>query len=176
MLLDKLIDKKGDKVTGWKVCRNVNGYPRLVKVTVPEDIPRVKTIHGKWRAKEVLVEEVYDCNVKNLDYSEGKKGQAGIVEIEKGEKKKVAHSMFANQFEGGQDKDYVKGKKTKADGYDGRRLVSCSAGIHFFDSEKSAIEFLKKSVYYPVYHPKDTFKLSKNQIHKILTYSNYNSI
>lgn len=160
MILDRLLDKKGQELTGWKVCSSVNRAPRLVKLTVPEDTPRVRPIYGKenstygkWRAKEVVVESIHNCNINetrrsiNSDYTKWE-----IIEVRLGDEKKIAHSLFDNMDEVEQ-KDYVKGEKVVADDYNGSRLKTCSDGIHFFINKERAVKFLKDIIYFECSSP-----------------------
>lgn len=114
------------EIVGYKKALAEDSHERIscciVKLGIPKDAKRSKAFGKKCRCDKAFVEDIYwrDCESSDA----------------RTYKYDIAHSSHDVNFE------YKRGEWVSMDNFDDCPWVECSAGIHFFESEEDAYNYI----------------------------------
>lgn len=113
-------------IVGYKkaLVKDSHGSIRccIVKLRIPEDAKRSKAFGRKCRCDKAFVEDIY--------WKDGELPDARTCKYD------IAQSSHDEDFK------YKPGEWVSVDNFDDCPLVECSTGIHFFENEEDAYEYI----------------------------------
>ena len=124
----------GTAFTGYKICEfkddNYYGYA-LVELEIPSIAARSSAFGNKCRCEKALVKSIKPFAIR----------ERGRIDF-RSEPGKVAYSMISFIYGNGKACEYKVGQEVIADAFSTFRWAECSNGIHFFMTEKEALDYV----------------------------------
>ena len=137
--------KFGTAFTGYKICEfvdDINYRYALVELEIPLTAARSSAFDNKCRCEKALVKSIKPFAIlANINYCRDLKIRVNERIKFRSEPGKVAYSIMLYLYGNGKPCRYEVGQEIVADAFNAFRWNECSNGIHFFMTEKEALDY-----------------------------------
>lgn len=131
---------------GYKKCRDVNGSDAIVTIRIPAHAKRSSAWGNKCRCSEAIVEDIRKIEYYTDDFCKDAYGniinyKSRIIQSTSHKIDKAYSGGSGYPFNLGDKLVYRLGETVKPDSFDPNRFNECSHGIHFFMTEREALDY-----------------------------------